>query len=133
MNIAFLIPDNWENFMKYNLKYPYFGSAPTALLEGLSMINQMVNSTNGKASTGLCDIRDSSNITASAWLISRPRPAFESAPSERAIFQIIKTKSFTGIRAGHFVPTCIRKVEFWTRRLPISIFKNDDFTGFGCE
>jgi glycosyltransferase involved in cell wall biosynthesis len=38
MRIAILIPDNRENFRKYDLKNPYFGTAPTALLEGFSML-----------------------------------------------------------------------------------------------
>jgi glycosyltransferase involved in cell wall biosynthesis len=38
MKIAFLVPDNRENFRQYDLQNPYFGTAPTALLEGFSMI-----------------------------------------------------------------------------------------------
>jgi hypothetical protein len=40
MLIALLIPDNWKKFRKYHLKDPYFGTAPTALLVGFSMLNQ---------------------------------------------------------------------------------------------
>jgi len=40
MIVALLMPDNRENFRKYDLKDPYFGTAPTALLEGFSMLNQ---------------------------------------------------------------------------------------------
>jgi glycosyltransferase involved in cell wall biosynthesis len=40
MRIAILIPDNRENFRKYDLKNPYFGTAPTALLQGFTMLNQ---------------------------------------------------------------------------------------------
>jgi hypothetical protein len=32
MIIALLVPDNRENFRKYNLKDSYFGTAPTVLL-----------------------------------------------------------------------------------------------------
>lgn len=38
MIIAFLIPDNRENFRYYDLKEPYFGTAPTALLEGFQLL-----------------------------------------------------------------------------------------------
>jgi glycosyltransferase involved in cell wall biosynthesis len=38
MRVAILLPDNRENFRKYDLKEPYFGTAPTALLEGFSML-----------------------------------------------------------------------------------------------
>ena len=41
MIIALLIPDNRENFRKYYLKEPYFGTAPTALLQGFMMLNQV--------------------------------------------------------------------------------------------
>jgi glycosyltransferase involved in cell wall biosynthesis len=40
MIIALLIPDNRENFRDYNLKEPYFGTAPTALLEGFAILHQ---------------------------------------------------------------------------------------------
>lgn len=36
MRIAILLPDNSENFRKYDLKKPYFGTAPTASLEGFN-------------------------------------------------------------------------------------------------
>jgi glycosyltransferase involved in cell wall biosynthesis len=38
MKIAFLVPDNRENFRQYNLQNPCFGTAPTALLEGFSRV-----------------------------------------------------------------------------------------------
>lgn len=38
MKIAFLVPDNRENFRQYDLQNPCFGTAPTALLEGFSML-----------------------------------------------------------------------------------------------
>jgi glycosyltransferase involved in cell wall biosynthesis len=38
MKIAFLVPDNRENFRQYDLQNPCFGTAPTALLEGFSMV-----------------------------------------------------------------------------------------------
>lgn len=38
MKIALLIPDNRENFRNYDLMEPYFGTAPTALLEGLALL-----------------------------------------------------------------------------------------------
>ena len=38
MRIALLVPDNRENFRQYELTNPYFGTAPTALLEGFSMV-----------------------------------------------------------------------------------------------
>lgn len=38
MRIALLVPDNRENFRQYDLTNPYFGTAPTALLEGFSMV-----------------------------------------------------------------------------------------------
>jgi glycosyltransferase involved in cell wall biosynthesis len=38
MKIAFLVPDNRENFRQYDLQKPCFGTAPTALLEGFSMV-----------------------------------------------------------------------------------------------
>ena len=41
MIIALLIPDNRENFRNYYLKEPYFGTAPTALLHGFMMLNQV--------------------------------------------------------------------------------------------
>jgi hypothetical protein len=40
MIIAFLTIDNREKFRNYDLKEPYFGIAPTALLEGFEMLNQ---------------------------------------------------------------------------------------------
>ena len=45
LKIAFLVPDNRENFRKYHLPEPYFGTAPTALLQGFEMLcNQVPNS-----------------------------------------------------------------------------------------
>lgn len=41
MRVALLLPDNRENFRKYYLKEPYFGTAPTALLQGFMMLNQV--------------------------------------------------------------------------------------------
>ena len=38
MRIAFLVPDNRENFRQYELTEPYFGTAPTALLAGFAML-----------------------------------------------------------------------------------------------
>lgn len=38
MRIALFVPDNRENFRQYDLTNPYFGTAPTALLEGFSMV-----------------------------------------------------------------------------------------------
>jgi glycosyltransferase involved in cell wall biosynthesis len=38
MKIAFLVPDNRENFRQYDLQNPCFGTAPAALLEGFSML-----------------------------------------------------------------------------------------------
>jgi glycosyltransferase involved in cell wall biosynthesis len=38
MRIALLVPDNRENFRQYDVTDPYFGTAPTALLEGFSMV-----------------------------------------------------------------------------------------------
>jgi glycosyltransferase involved in cell wall biosynthesis len=38
MKIAFIVPDNRENFRQYDLQNPCFGTAPTALLEGFSMV-----------------------------------------------------------------------------------------------
>jgi len=38
MKIAFLVPDNRENFRQYDLQNPFFGTAPAALLEGFSML-----------------------------------------------------------------------------------------------
>ncbi len=41
MKIAFLVPDNRENFRRYELADPYFGTAPAALLDGFaSLANQ---------------------------------------------------------------------------------------------
>jgi glycosyltransferase involved in cell wall biosynthesis len=41
VKIAFLVPDNRENFRRYELTDPYFGTAPAALLEGFaSLANQ---------------------------------------------------------------------------------------------
>lgn len=45
MKIAFLAPDNRENFRKYDLPEPCFGTAPSALLEGFAMLgNEKVKS-----------------------------------------------------------------------------------------
>jgi glycosyltransferase involved in cell wall biosynthesis len=41
MKIAFLVPDNRENFRQYDLQNPFFGTAPTALLEGFSMLGDL--------------------------------------------------------------------------------------------
>ena len=38
MRIALLVPDNRENFRRYELPEPYFGTAPTGLLEGFAML-----------------------------------------------------------------------------------------------
>jgi glycosyltransferase involved in cell wall biosynthesis len=38
MKIAFLVPDNRENFRQYDLQNPFFGTAPAALLEGFSKL-----------------------------------------------------------------------------------------------
>jgi glycosyltransferase involved in cell wall biosynthesis len=38
MKIAFIVPDNRENCRNYDLEEPYFGTAPTALLEGFAML-----------------------------------------------------------------------------------------------
>jgi glycosyltransferase involved in cell wall biosynthesis len=40
MRIAFLVPDNRENFRQYELTEPYFGTAPTALLAGFAMLGE---------------------------------------------------------------------------------------------
>lgn len=37
MKIAILVPDNRENFRHYDLPEPYFGTAPTGLLQGFGM------------------------------------------------------------------------------------------------
>ncbi|MGH8101031.1 MAG: hypothetical protein ACREIW_07020, partial [Chthoniobacterales bacterium] len=36
MKIAFLTTDNRENFRRYDLATPYFGTAPEALLQGFA-------------------------------------------------------------------------------------------------
>jgi glycosyltransferase involved in cell wall biosynthesis len=38
MRIAFLVPDNRDEFRRYSDPEPYFGPAPTALLSGLAML-----------------------------------------------------------------------------------------------
>lgn len=38
MKVAFLVPDNRENFRRYELPEPYFGTAPGALLDGFAML-----------------------------------------------------------------------------------------------
>jgi hypothetical protein len=36
MKIAFIVPDNRDEFKRWGDPDPYFGNAPSALLEGLS-------------------------------------------------------------------------------------------------
>jgi glycosyltransferase involved in cell wall biosynthesis len=52
MRVSILIPDNRENFRKYDLDKPYFGTAPTALMEGFSMLYQEEKQKIGGQSSG---------------------------------------------------------------------------------
>src|SRR6266566_7428328 len=41
LKIAFLTTDNRENFRRYELTQPYFGTAPDALLQGFAAISEV--------------------------------------------------------------------------------------------